>query len=92
MVIDVNAGGISRYMDFERINDLYAFMLVMDKSELDKEELAYVNGAMDAMMTILGSKTDISEMLKLDLEPEEYEKAMEQFAEEFNVANNPRTE
>lgn len=63
--------GFARYMDFSRISTLYALMIGLDKSDLDAETRSYIYGAMDALMTVIGSTTELSRMLELDVPMDE---------------------
>lgn len=58
--------GFARYMDFSRISALYSHLLGADKSQVDDKTRAYLNGATDALMTLVGSKTELSRLLELD--------------------------
>lgn len=71
IIPDIDKMGFARYLNFNRISDLYSIMIKSDKSDMDDRTKAYMYGAMDAMMTILGSKTQLSRMIDLDVDFDE---------------------
>lgn len=55
-----------QYLDIEKIEELYAKLILVDLNELSHKEFCYVTGALDACMAAIGLDNGLTKLLNID--------------------------
>ena len=55
-----------QYMDIEKVETLYKRLILIDLSDMPDHRINYINGALDACLSVIGVDTRLSKLLDID--------------------------